>query len=420
MQKNECDSLNQTRGDCANNPAFLMRLAHDAYPTNPLAVALSGGADSMALLFAAQTVARARNVQLTAFHIHHDLQKEADDWLVFVRDHCAAQQITFASKRLDSNSRRAAQSIEEWARQGRYAALTQLAHAHNISTIWLAQHQDDQIETHLLQKKRGAGAKGLAAMPHQIERANVVWVRPWLDAAQSQIEAFINAHHVAHINDPSNHDPRFARNALRQRLKTQTPSERQQILQDIASAQMQYAAQTQWAAPILAAHLAPHQPEIGEHARLKLTCLQGQSDDAQKILLRAWLAQLNLRMPSQAALNELLKQLHNPRADQHMCWQHADGWAITLFRQQIIVATLRPNGAWFLTPTTQQMMVENNWTAQPRTGGERIRLAANRPHISLQNAYLQSQIPPMLRAQLPLLYQNGVLRWAVGVGEHVV
>ena len=145
-----------------------------------VAVAVSGGRDSMALLHALARAGRERGVEVWALHVHHGLMAKADDWAAFVERTCKRWSVPFAMQRLAGVPARG-DSVEAWARAGRYAALVAMAHAAGCDTIALAHHRGDQAETFLLQALRGAGVAGLAAMPARIERDGLIWVRPWLD-----------------------------------------------------------------------------------------------------------------------------------------------------------------------------------------------------------------------------------------------
>jgi len=84
-----------------------------------------------------------------------------------------------------------------------------------VDVVLLAHHRQDQAETFLLQALRGAGVAGLASMPVSFERAGIHWLRPWLSRSRAEVQAYVDAHGLSHIDDDSNADPRFARNRLR-------------------------------------------------------------------------------------------------------------------------------------------------------------------------------------------------------------
>ncbi|HEY9208889.1 MAG TPA: tRNA lysidine(34) synthetase TilS, partial [Acidovorax sp.] len=139
-------------------------------PALPLAVGLSGGADSTALLLAC---AQKWPGQVQAIHVHHGLQAAADDFEQHCRALCKRLQVPLTVQRIDARHA-PGESPEDAARRERYKAFEAVAHASKsqnaIHSIALAQHADDQAETLLLALSRGAGVAGLAAMPADWER----------------------------------------------------------------------------------------------------------------------------------------------------------------------------------------------------------------------------------------------------------
>ena len=184
-----------------------------------VAVAFSGGRDSLALLHATCQAARALQLEVVALHVHHGLLPEADDWLRWAQRLCKRWQARGWPLRLRwarlSGSPAPGNSVEAWARAGRYAALADLAHQAGATLLLLAQHRRDQAETVLLQALRGGGPAGLSAMPDLADRAGLTWARPWLGQPREAIDAYVRRHRLAPLQDPSNLDPRFARNRLR-------------------------------------------------------------------------------------------------------------------------------------------------------------------------------------------------------------
>lgn len=184
-----------------------------------VAVAASGGRDSTALLHACARAARGSGVRVLALHVHHGLMPQADDWVRHLRRQCgrwarAGLPVDLAVHRL-SGQPQPGDSVEAWARRERYDALAGLATAHGASLVLLAHHRTDQAETVLLQALRGAGAAGMAGMGREKWHAGVRFVRPWLDVPRGVIEAYVQQHRLAYVNDTSNADARFARSRLR-------------------------------------------------------------------------------------------------------------------------------------------------------------------------------------------------------------
>jgi tRNA(Ile)-lysidine synthase len=185
-----------------------------------VAVACSGGRDSLALLHATAVAARGEGLDAVALHIHHGLLPEADAWFDHVESMCRrwaseGLPVRFIGRRLTARPRRG-ESVEAWAREARYAALTDMAREAGAGLVLLGHHRKDQAETFLLQALRGAGVAGLSAMPACIERDGLVWQRPWLDVPRAHIEQYVQQCGLESVEDPSNTDPRFARNRLRE------------------------------------------------------------------------------------------------------------------------------------------------------------------------------------------------------------
>lgn len=182
-----------------------------------VAVAYSGGVDSTALLIAAARQALPLGLRVVALHVHHGLMVEADAWAAQAAAVCKRLGVALRVERLKGRPAKG-DSVEAWARQGRYAALAAMAKAEGASLILLAQHADDQAETVLLQALRGAGPAGLAAMPAQWQEDGLTWARPWLQRRRAELLALVEADGLPVVQDPSNADPRYARSRLRSQV----------------------------------------------------------------------------------------------------------------------------------------------------------------------------------------------------------
>ena len=165
-----------------------------------VAVALSGGRDSVVLLDALAHVAAERGHRLTAVHVHHGLSPNADAWQQFCTALCAERGVPLSLREV-TVPRTPQTSLEAEARRVRYAALASAATAAGMRYVALAHHRDDQAETLLLQLLRGAGPHGLAGMSAvRDDPRGVRWLRrrgrtgptpvapaagPWYDAARA-------------------------------------------------------------------------------------------------------------------------------------------------------------------------------------------------------------------------------------------
>lgn len=213
-------------------------------PGLPLAVALSGGADSTALLVAC---AEKWPGQVRAIHIHHGLQAAADDFENHCAALCARLSVPLAIQRV--NARHAAgESPEDAARKARYAAFRSVADEkwaeHAIKNIAIAQHADDQVETMLLALSRGAGLPGLAAMPARWVRDGITYHRPLLSVPGAQLRAWLTERRIAWVEDPTNANEQFTRNRIRARLLTALQDTFPQFLETFGRS-ARHAAQTQ-------------------------------------------------------------------------------------------------------------------------------------------------------------------------------
>ena len=181
-------------------------------------LAVSGGADSMALLYGAAEVAPETGWKLSVGHVHHGWRaREADRDLGFVAEHARRLNLPFFSLRRDAPAlaRELGLSPEAGARHIRYAALLEMARDADASRIATAHQSDDAVESHVLARERRGGLASLAG-PRE-SRADGV-VRPLLGVEREQILAFLAERGIAFRRDATNGDLRLSRNRVRRRL----------------------------------------------------------------------------------------------------------------------------------------------------------------------------------------------------------
>src|SRR5215468_1217295 len=182
-----------------------------AFPDVSLCVAFSGGGDSTALLAALSELPR-RPRALRAVHIDHRLLPASRRWSAHCR-RVARQWKIPLSVRTATIVRGRGESLEAAARAERYRLLGAVLGPGEA--LLTAHHQDDQLETVLLQLLRGAGVAGLAAMPPSAPFAASRLVRPLLTRSRVDLEEWAHAHHLTWLDDDTNTDERFDRNYLR-------------------------------------------------------------------------------------------------------------------------------------------------------------------------------------------------------------
>ncbi len=183
-----------------------------------IAVAVSGGADSMALMLLAAAWAKPRNIRVTALTVDHRLRPEAAREAQSVEQWLGARGITHETLVWDEGEevRHFARSAQEAARDARYNLLTQWCHANNCTHLLLAHHADDQIETFFIRLSRGSGVQGLGGMDARINVQGITLLRPLLEVRKAQLIATCQAHHQDWIEDPSNTSNKYTRSRFRQ------------------------------------------------------------------------------------------------------------------------------------------------------------------------------------------------------------
>jgi len=434
------------RGCAASDPSTTPDALSACLPAGAtgLLVALSGGADSCALLAAAALLREQRpDLGLRAVHIDHGLQPAAASF----RETCAAAcerlrvplTVVAVAVSLPSGS-----SLEEAAREARYAALqAQLAPRECLLT---AHHAQDQAETLLLQALRGAGPKGLSAMPACREFGAGWHVRPFLDVPRQQLLAFGANHAVHHREDPMNQDLRFDRSYLRQRV---WPSiEQRWPGADMAlSRAARHAAQAQ---ELLDDTASLDLERLRDGEALSVPGLRGLSSLRRFNAVRCWLHESGAQPPSTARLNEAMRQVLDAQAD-HMPAIPWGGYALRRYRQRLFLtaadsARLQGTLAWQVGCDTPLELGSGlgalAWTPQKggidlkfkglalevrgRGGGETLKIAAGAKTHSVQHLCQDLGVLPWMRAALPLLFAGNDLivvadlwletRWCAAAG----
>jgi tRNA(Ile)-lysidine synthase len=202
---------------------LLKGLTSDNRPYKPdrLAVAVSGGADSMALTLMAAQWARRRKIPLHALTVDHGLRRGSATEAKKVG--AALKQIGIRHKMLKWKGDKPATNIQAAAREARYDLLLAWCKKNKVSDLLLAHHQDDQAETVLLRLIRGSGVDGLAAMAGVREVQGIRLLRPLLSVPSARLRATCRVHKQDWIEDPSNQNTDFDRIKVRNLLAELAP-----------------------------------------------------------------------------------------------------------------------------------------------------------------------------------------------------
>lgn len=396
-----------------------------------VAVAFSGGRDSLALLHATACAARDCGLEVLALHVHHGLAAEADDWVRSAIALTRRWRARGLPLRLRWHRVQGApapgDSLEAWARRERYAALAQLAREEGAAAVLLAQHRRDQAETVLLQALRSAGPRGLAAMPAAMTRHGVLFLRPWLTHPREAIEAYVRRHRLRPIEDPSNADTRLARN----RLRRQVWPALQSAFPDAEAALAAVARRAQQADAALAELAAQDLAAAADESGLQLAAWLALSPARRANALRRWLAVDAAGGVPETLVQRLLDELPGKRSGR---WPLDAQRACLLHRGRLRLAPLqagasglpraidlsRPGrielpdwgGAFEVEVAAQggiALALLRAAELRPRSGGERFQRSPRGSARSLKKQYQAAGIAAVER--------DGPLLWC---GEHLL
>lgn len=179
-------------------------------------VACSGGIDSMSLLHYLNANKQLFNIQVVAINVDHSIREESAQDSLFVENYCKLNNIkcykfVVKAKEIASQNK---QSLEEAARNARYSVFDTLLEKHIVDKIALAHHEQDQVETILLNLLRGSGLKGVSGM--EVCRNN--YVRPFLTTKKRDIINYAYQNEIPFVEDATNNNIEYSRNLLRNKI----------------------------------------------------------------------------------------------------------------------------------------------------------------------------------------------------------
>ena len=389
-------------------------------------VALSGGLDSVVLLEVVCALAPELDLDVSALHVDHGLHEQAGQWAKFCQQRCEVLGVSLDIERV-TVPRDSGLGIEAAARQLRYAAFGKLS----VDYVALAHHLDDQVETFMLQLLRGAGARGLSAMPLQrsLGANGPVLLRPLLTLSRVQLADYAHAQGLEWVEDVSNAD---LRHMLLPMLEQRFPAYRRTLSR--ASRNLADAAR-------LADILGTQDVEaLRVNGGLALDTLASWPVSRALNAVRCLLAEHGCPMPARRRLLEALRQAFEARSDSRV-QVNIGNFSLRRYRRSLHVVrsvtvpedwhhTWRGEHEIALPPGLGSMRFEpavgRGLSAQRlrqqtvhigfRRGGERMALANNRPHRDLGKLYQVAGIAPWLRQRTPLLFGGQHLAFVPGLG----
>jgi tRNA(Ile)-lysidine synthase len=401
--------------------------AHAPAGATGLVVALSGGADSASLLAAAYLLgAGFRGLPVRAVHIDHGLQTAAASFRESCTALCAGLNIPLAVIPIRVEAPPGA-SLEAAARDARYAALAEALRPGEC--LLTAHHREDQAETLLLQALRGAGLKGMSAMP-VCRPLGCGWhLRPLLDVSQSDLKALGASISCLSVMDPMNENLRFDRGYLRRQVWPLIESRWPGAAATLART-AQHAAEAQ---ELLDRAAAADVGRLRDGDALSVPGLRALSFPERINAVRFWLHEAGVEPPSTARLNEALRQIFEAEADHLPAIVWGDH-ALRRYRQQVFLTGAHParlDGTrhWRVAPGSRVDLGPDSgtlrWAAQiggldvrrlPQTltvrgrdGGETLKPAVRARTQSVQHLCQSQGVLPWMRDALPLVFADDAL-----------
>ncbi|MDO5090222.1 MAG: tRNA lysidine(34) synthetase TilS [Cardiobacteriaceae bacterium] len=362
-------------------------------------LAFSGGRDSVAMLDWLSRMDLAAPLSLC--HVHHGWRAEADDWADWCVAKAADYGVACAVVRVEAHGARG-ESVEAVARAARYQALA--ARLPPRGVLLTAHHQDDQAETFLLAALRGSGVQGLAAMPGRKAFARGEHWRPWLAVPRAAIDAYVAERNLDFLDDPSNAEMRFRRNALRHQVLPLLDARALALSAQRAGEDL---AVQQWLLDRLL-------PEALENP-LPWRAFVAEPPALQAAVVRRFLQRAGLPMPPGERLAEWLRQVRMGGGEPLLAYGE---WRLVFYRDEVFLyrevavgdaPAFAPLTLWAGVGELRVSGVDEGEWALAR-GGMRFN------GKTLKDAFQKAGIPRFERARTPVLLVAGEAVWAGGLG----
>lgn len=406
----------------------LNSLVDALHPHRNILVAFSGGLDSTVLLHQLVYLReRTPDLQLRAIHVHHGISANADAWVEHCQQVCTDWQVPLIVTRVTLADD--GKGTEAHAREARYQAFREALRPGEV--LVTAQHIDDQCETLLLALKRGSGPAGLSAMANDSAFAGTRLLRPLLNESRISLEYWAVSHQLRWIEDESNQDDAYDRNFLRLRIVPLLTERWPHFAQAVARSASLCGEQEQLLDELLAEELAAL---TGEYGQIAIEPLLAVSEIRRAAILRRWLAQHQMTMPSRGMLERLWQEVALARED-----------AAPLLRLGNIDVRRYQQQLWLVSAYNRELYSQQAWTDTdqplllPGSGvlrlvaGEVIRApkadepvsiryaASGTLHIvgrqggrKLKKIWQEMGVAPWLRDTTPLLFYGDTLIAAAG------
>jgi tRNA(Ile)-lysidine synthase len=434
-------------------------------PGDRVLVAVSGGVDSVVLLYALRELQKSEKLSLAVAHFDHAIRTDSAADAEFVKKLARSLKLRYYSERADVPAYAKAQklSLEVAARTLRYQFFERIAKAHDFKKIALGHTLNDQAETLLMRLLRGAGLEGLSGIPPVRPSGELTYIRPLIECTRDQIVAFAQAHKLSWREDPTNYDTTIMRNKIRHELIPILKEYNPKVLEALGRtarllAQAAHVLDCQ-AEQALATLIAS---ESAQELALDLKDLLEMPEYLQALVLRRAIARVNPLCELEAAHIEALLRWISRRGAGEL---HLPAGVRVLRRHSHLIVTARPAASpkrfeYLLTVPGETTLSEIGWrfvirslhphprpyltltlsvygegtgevrgralldadkiqgslVVRNRRPGDRIRLRSGTK--KLQDFFTDRKIPREQRDAIPLICDENALIWIVGEAVH--
>ena len=387
-------------------------------PGDRVVCAVSGGADSMALLWAMYLLRDKLKINLSAAHFNHGLRgEESDRDEAFVRQFCVDYQIPFVcgSGRVVPGNK----GLEAAAREARYAFLKSLP-----GKIATAHTADDNAETILLHLVRGTGLRGLGG----ITPVNGNVIRPMLTVTREEVLAFLQEYSIPYVEDSTNTGDDFLRNRLRHRVMPLLREENPNFSENLTA---------------MALRLRQDEETLAnkafENKTNSITALRQMEPAIRSRVLAGMLTDAGVKEPESEHIAALEKLVFSAKPSAKASFpgnitlhRNYDVLEISRGEETIEVAeltcpgelhfpgvriTCQPNASAVWHEDDFSVIPQGKILVRPRLPGDSIRLLGGTK--TLKKLYIDAKIPASRRMQIPVLADDGGVLGVVGFGAHL-
>ncbi len=420
-------------------------------PGDRVVIAVSGGADSMALLLALGEIREEFRLSLSVAHVDHGLRPEGEEEASFVRQSAGKVGVPFFQGRANVRALQKEKhlNLQEAAREARYAFLLGTAREIGAARIALGHTADDQAESVLMRILRGAGTRGLSGIPPVRDG---IFIRPLIEVWRTEVESFLQETGTTFLQDPSNASSRYLRNRIRRELLPTLENYNPRLRQGLVQMAEFFRGEEGFWRELMQEKFPPlvqnrtegtlslHLPSLGSlPSPLRLQCIRRAIEEVQGDLRR-------ISLPHIMAVEKLLESKEpNRRVDLPRGLRVIRAYDLLIFSRNEEVSPpyeLSVNGPGLvnipeigrtlrfeLLSNGKSVSLQNSpavamldfddlrfpLTLRSFRAGDRVQPLGMQGEKKIQDLFVDCKIPAAQRRRIPLLFQADRLLWVAGL-----